>query len=63
MELEQLVVRVRSEFTEMPGLCLTMEQAIRLWGVDASQFQAVVDELVRTAFLARTTREAVVQAG
>lgn len=29
MELEQLVVRVRSEFTEMPGLCLTMEQATR----------------------------------
>jgi hypothetical protein len=62
MELDQLIRRVRSEYTEMPGLCLTAPQAMRLWGVDAEHVQRVADELVRTAFLARTCRGELVRA-
>lgn len=25
---------IRAEYLEIPGLCLTMEQAQRLWGLD-----------------------------
>jgi hypothetical protein len=32
---EELLHRVRNEFLEMPGLCLTLAQAQRLWGLDA----------------------------
>ena len=31
-----LLMRIRSEFHEMPGLCLTVRQAARLWNVDVT---------------------------
>lgn len=45
---------VRGEFQEMPGLQLTKSQAQRLWGVDASTCEALLDELVGSRFLKRT---------
>jgi hypothetical protein len=54
LEFEKLVARVRCEFIEMPGLRLTMPQAARLWGLDIRSCEAVVDVLVRCAFLQRT---------
>ena len=44
---QALVDRVRSEFIEMPGLRLTLPQAARLWGLDLTSCEAVVDVLVR----------------
>ena len=54
MEFHALVTRVRAEFIEMPGLRLTMKQATRLWGMEDTVCQTVVDSLVRTSFLRRT---------
>jgi hypothetical protein len=45
---------IRGEFQEMPGLQLTRSQAQRLWGVDASTCDALLDELVSSRFLKRT---------
>jgi hypothetical protein len=58
-EFHQLVDRVRSEFLEMPGLRLTLPQAARLWGLDSRSCEAVVDALIRSAFLQRTSTGAV----
>ncbi len=57
-----LVERVRGEFNEMPGLQLTMEQAARLWGMDASSCREVIDALVESAFLRWTSSGRVVRA-
>ena len=43
---KELVNRVWSEFQEMPGLCLTLRQAQRLFGVDADLCGQVLDALV-----------------
>jgi hypothetical protein len=51
VELHRGVVRVRAEFTEMPGLQLTIQQASRLFGLDPAACTAVIQELVRTDFL------------
>ncbi len=57
---QETIRRVRAEFLEMPGLKLTVPQAQRLWGVDRSTCEAVIDELTASRFLARTRDGAVV---
>jgi hypothetical protein len=52
--IEETLQRVRGEFREMPGLCLTPAQASRLWGLDAVASQALLDALVDAQFLRRT---------
>jgi hypothetical protein len=47
------VDRVRAEYLEMPGLTLTRWQMRRLWLLDASLCDAVVDALVASGFLWR----------
>jgi hypothetical protein len=49
-----IVVRVRGEFLEMPGLRLTLPQACRFLQLEAPVCTAVLDHLVRTGFLERT---------
>jgi hypothetical protein len=46
--------RIRSEFLEMPGLCLTTRQAARLFGLELPACEYVLDLLVESAFLRRT---------
>ena len=46
-----LLDRIKAEFTEMPGLKLTIQQACRLWGLDEVMCQAAVDELILAGFL------------
>ena len=48
---DALLRRIRAEFLEMPGLCLTREQTQRLCGVDGQECQLVLDTLVRSKFL------------
>jgi hypothetical protein len=43
--------RVRSEFREMPGMRLTLGQAMRLWDLDRPTCRAVLDTLVASHFL------------
>jgi len=52
--LESLVARVRGEYFEMPGLRLTLAQAGRLWQVDVSTCEMLLDQLVREGFLCKT---------
>lgn len=56
MERDTVVNRIRNEFVEMPGLRLTLEQAMRLWGLDRDECQRVINALVKTAFLRRNVR-------
>lgn len=61
MEFDRIVQRVRAEFLEMPGLRLTPRQARRLWGLDGEACHAVIEALVASAFLRRTSGGAVVR--
>ncbi len=49
----RLVQRIRSEFSEMPGLRLTREQATRLWSLPGEVCERLFSELERTGFLRR----------
>ena len=53
-ELVHLEARVRSEYLEMPGLSLAPAQAARLWALDRSLSERVLDRLVDAGFLRRT---------
>ena len=48
-----LLRRIRSEFHEMPGLCLTVRQAARLWNVDVMTSEQALRLLVTENFLHR----------
>jgi sigma54-dependent transcription regulator len=48
---QDLWLRVCHEYTEMPGLGLTVLQASRLWSTDLVSSQQVLDALVDAAFL------------
>ncbi len=55
--LEQAViaVRIRGEFNQMPGLCLTLQQAQRLWALDTATCTHVLEGLTTEGFLRRST--------
>ena len=46
-----LIERILSEYREMPGLAVTLEQACRLWGCDRGTCQRVVDLLTGRGIL------------
>lgn len=52
--LRDLTRRVQAEYTEMPGLSVTLAQAQRLLGVDRETCTAVIRTLVDRRFLRRT---------
>jgi DNA-binding IclR family transcriptional regulator len=52
--LDALVARVRGEYCEMPGLRLTISQACRLWQVEMSTCERLLEQLVREGFLYKT---------
>jgi hypothetical protein len=45
--------RVRAEYEEMPGLCLTLAQAARFWQLDHASCQAALESLVRDGYLVK----------
>jgi hypothetical protein len=51
MDTEALLTRIKSEFNESPGMCLTLRQGARLWGIAPDVCANVVDRLVREDFL------------
>lgn len=57
----QFVRRVRSEYLEMPGLCLTFDQARRLWALDSTTCGRVLQDLVAEGFVAVSDRGAYVR--
>ena len=52
-----LINRVRSEFIEMPGLRLRIDQAQRLWNLDRAMCETVLRSLVEAKFLGRFDNE------
>lgn len=50
---DALLRRVRSEFREMPGMRLTIDQAMRLWAIDRPTCSDLLSTLVAAHFLAR----------
>ena len=52
--LDSLIARVRGEYCEMPGLQLTFVQARRLWQVDVSTCEKLLEQLVQEGFLCKT---------
>ena len=61
MTFSHVVDRVRAHFTEMPGLELTMPQAVRLLGFGMDDCRFVIDALVDAGFLRWTARRTVVR--
>jgi hypothetical protein len=60
--IDTLLTRIRGEFLEMPGLCLTRQQACRLWQMDEATCDGVLGALVDDGFLTRTPAGAFVAA-
>ena len=63
MSFAAVVDRVRGEFMEMPGLELTLPQAVRLWTLGADDCRFVVDALIDAGFLKWTPRRTIVRTG
>ena len=63
MSFAAVVDRVRAEFVEMPGLELTLAQAVRLWTLGVDDCRHVIDSLVEVGFLKWTPRRTVVRTG
>jgi hypothetical protein len=61
--LDSLIRRAQAEYLEMPGLCLTCQQAQRLWGLDASRCGTVLKALTGSGFLVETRGRQYVLAG
>ena len=53
-----LINRVRSEFIEMPGLRLRLDQAQRLWNLDRVSCELLLASLVEAKFLNRGADDA-----
>jgi len=54
--------RIRSEFFEMPGLRLTKLQAQRMWSLEPQLCETLLDTLVSSHVLEKTSRDAYVLA-
>ena len=52
-DLPALLLRARAEFSDMPGMCLTVAQAARLWHVTPDYAERLLSELVQVGFLVR----------
>ena len=52
-EMPDVLLRVRGEYLEMPGLRLTLAQAQRLWGLDTCACESALHELIDAKFLRR----------
>jgi hypothetical protein len=50
----ELLARIRAEYREMPGLCLTPAQAARLWGLTPGACAEVLQALVADGTLTCT---------
>jgi len=52
--LQWTIQRMRGEFEELPGLTVTVPEAVDRWGHDTDELQIVLDTLVDVRFLERS---------
>ena len=62
IDREHLLRQVRGEYLEMPGLNLTLEQAMRMWGVERQACLGLLESLIEVGFLKRGPRSGYVLA-
>ena len=48
---QQAIMRLHAEYTEMPGMRLSLEQVRRLCGIDRSVCQSALADLVKSGVL------------
>ena len=53
---------IRAEYLEIPGLVLTKRQAQRLWGLEETVCDVLLDAMVADKFLRKNPRDAYVRA-
>ena len=53
-DIFELMKRVRGEYEEMPGMCLTLPQARRILGLDQQICADILNSLIDRGFLRRT---------
>lgn len=63
MDFATAVDRVRDDFTAMPGLEVSVPQAVRLWQLGPDDCRFVLDALVDAGFLRWTPRWTIVRSG
>jgi hypothetical protein len=51
--IREALVRAEGEYREMPGLCLTLPQAARLWALDRRTCELVLTTLIERRILKR----------
>lgn len=51
---EEMLVRIKAEYLQMPGLRLTLAQARRLWSLDTETCERALAALIEAGFLIRT---------
>ena len=61
MRFARAVDRARTDFLDMPGLELTVPQAVRLWSLGLDDCRCVIDALVDAGFLKWTTRRTILR--
>lgn len=54
-DVAEWVDRIRAEYDEMPGLSLTRDQMVRLFGLDPATCDVVLDLLTRARVLRKTS--------
>ncbi len=54
IDIEQNLVRLRQEFLDMPGLCLTAPQVVRLLGVPSDAADFMLTLLQQEGYLFRS---------
>ncbi|PYR40465.1 MAG: hypothetical protein DMF95_33450 [Acidobacteria bacterium] len=57
------MTRIRMEFMEMPGLCLSERQARRLWNIEEATCARILAHLVEERFLTRSRDGANLRSG
>jgi DNA-binding IclR family transcriptional regulator len=61
-DVTEWIQLVRAEYLESPGLQLTKGQVQRLWGLDPSTCEAILEALEQAQFLKRTNANRYVRA-
>ena len=54
--LDDVLSRIKGEYEEMPGMCVTPPQAQRLWGLDPATCELVLNALLDRGIVRKTRR-------
>ena len=63
MTFARALDRVQADFIEMPGLELTLPQAVRLWNLGMDECCVVLEALADAGFLKWTARRTIIRTG